>query len=76
VQAPPPFRRANEVIARAAAQAEAEAPIDFICECADEDCLAPVRLTLEAYRRARDGGEEPVTAAGHTASPVEVASRR
>ena len=76
MQAPPPFRRANDVIARAAGRAGAAGRIDFICECLDEECLAPVPLTLEAYRRARGRGGDPVTVPGHAAARAEVGSRR
>jgi hypothetical protein len=66
VEAPPAFRRGNEAIARAAASAGVqEREIDFICECADEECLAPVPLTLHEYRQARESNTASIVAVGH-----------
>jgi hypothetical protein len=60
------FRRGNEAIARTAARAgERERTIDFICECADEECFAAVSLTLDEYQEHRNRGRGPLAAPGH-----------
>jgi hypothetical protein len=52
------FRRGNEAIAAAARRAGVDDAfkIDFICECADPDCLARVPLDLSTYESIRGNG--------------------
>jgi hypothetical protein len=51
------FRRGNEAIAEAARRAGVgDVEVDFICECADMECLARVPLDLGAYERIRANG--------------------
>lgn len=57
------FRRGNEAIAQAARRTGAhERKINFVCECADADCLAAVALTLEEYEQIRNGSGRIVLA--------------
>jgi hypothetical protein len=51
------FRRGNEAIAEAARRVRlGDGNIEFICECADADCLGRVPLTLSDYERIRRNG--------------------
>ena len=45
--------------------------IDFVCECADEGCALPLRLTLEEYERVRADDACFVVAGGHVYPEVE-----
>jgi hypothetical protein len=47
------YREANERIERAAQEYEVAGAIPFICECADPECRAIVRLTLPEYEEIR-----------------------
>jgi hypothetical protein len=40
-------------------------PIPFICECADDSCLEPVRVTLPEYQVVRDDDARFVILSGH-----------
>jgi hypothetical protein len=47
------FRDANEHIGAAAGAYGIDAPVPFICECADAHCSEIVRMTLEEYEEVR-----------------------
>jgi hypothetical protein len=49
------FRTANERFAeRAEKLVSDETPVPFLCECADERCLARIELSLAQYREVRE----------------------
>ena len=49
------FRRANQRLQeRVRDRAGVEQRVPFLCECADEECTAPVNLTLDEYKDVRD----------------------
>jgi hypothetical protein len=55
------FRRGNEAIADNARRAGSDVhQIEFICECANPDCLASVPLQLSDYDRIRGAGKAVV----------------
>jgi hypothetical protein len=60
------FRRANERLqACVSGRVTEELPIPFICECADDSCLEPVRLTLPEYDDVRDDDARFMIVNGH-----------
>jgi hypothetical protein len=59
------FRQANEQIRLAAGAHKFEAPIPFLCECADERCTEIVRLTSAEYAEIRSNPRRFLTAPGH-----------
>ena len=67
------FRVANEGISAAATALEADFPITFVCECADERCTDLVRLTLPEYEDIRGHDLWFIVVAGHErrAGPYE-----
>ena len=73
------FRDANERISATALAAEMDAPIPFLCECADERCTEIVRLPLTEYERVRRDSTWFINAPGHDGSGgphVRVVSQR
>ena len=66
------FREVNERVAELNAD---EAPLDtqwqFICECANTDCLTTVALTGEEYRQVRSEPTFFFVAPGHVLADVE-----
>ena len=67
------FREVNERVAELNAD---EAPLDkqwqFICECANPDCLTMVTLTGDEYRQVRSEPTYFFVAPGHVAGEVEI----
>lgn len=51
------FRAANEQIDRRRRELSLGGRMPYICECAAERCTELVHLSVEEYRRVRDGGE-------------------
>ena len=62
------FREANDRIRAAAEEHEVDAPIPFLCECADEPCREIVRLSLRAYADVRVSASWFFVATGHQAA--------
>jgi len=60
------FRSANErlsgVIEAGVVSAD---PVPFLCECADEECMGRVDLTLDEYRELRSHERQFVMLHGH-----------
>lgn len=46
-------REANDMLARRAREIGRAAPLGFLCECADPECLEPVALDLPRYQVMR-----------------------
>jgi hypothetical protein len=60
------FRRANDRLqACVGAIAGDDLPIPFLCECADDSCVEPVRATSIQYLAVRDEGERFLVLKGH-----------
>jgi hypothetical protein len=60
------FRHANERLKRCLDGTVADdLPIPFICECADEGCLEPVRVTLRQYHEVRYDDTRFLIVSGH-----------
>jgi hypothetical protein len=70
------FRMANE---RLREQIRGEAPDDrvvpFLCECADDLCMARMEMTLGDYRRLRGDRDTFGVVPGHVAEHGEVVVR-
>jgi hypothetical protein len=64
------FREANERIEAAADEMGLAGPIPFICECADANCLAIVRLTMVQYEDVRQHPRRFFTITDHEADAV------
>ena len=64
------FREVNEAIAETAARFEAE-EAEFICECADPQCVHRVTADLEEYEEVRSEATHFLLAPGHHEPEVE-----
>jgi hypothetical protein len=62
------FRNANENISNFAEYAGFEAPVPFICECADPTCADIVPMTLQEYAAVRESPTTFLNVPGHEAS--------
>ena len=62
------FRDANEHIGAAAGAYGIDAPVPFICECADARCSEIVRMTLEEYEEVRADSRNFLNVPGHQAA--------
>ena len=65
------FRQVNERIEEVNESLGADEPSDFLCECGDENCTAPVRLTLAEYEDVRSDPTHFAIAHGHEVIDVE-----
>jgi hypothetical protein len=65
------FRQVNERIEDVNESLGAKEPADFLCECGDEDCTAPVTLTLAKYEQLRSNPTHFVITPGHEVVDVE-----
>jgi len=59
------FREANERVQSVASMGTSIEHIPFICECAEEDCTAIVRLSLDEYEDVRAQPTHFLNAPGH-----------
>jgi hypothetical protein len=64
------FREVNEAIAETAARFDAD-EADFICECADPQCVHRVTVELEEYEEVRSQATHFLLAPGHHEPKVE-----
>ncbi|MFL5910265.1 MAG: hypothetical protein ACJ768_06835 [Gaiellaceae bacterium] len=64
------FREVNERIAENAERFDAEST-EFICECADPDCIHRVEASLEEYEEVREDGATFLLAPGHGDGSIE-----
>ena len=64
------FREVNEAIARTAARFDAD-EADFVCECADPDCVHRVTANLDEYEEVRAEPTHFLLAPGHHEPAVE-----
>jgi hypothetical protein len=48
-----------------------EGPLEFLCECSQEDCIETVGLALEEYERTRSHSNHFVVVAGHERIELE-----
>jgi hypothetical protein len=66
------FREINERIRDAAAAHGSDGHLyQFLCECADTECLERVELTLSEYERVRADGRRFVVSSGHRDPDLE-----
>lgn len=65
------FREVNERIKRMNEHLETKDEADFICECGDADCTAPVSLTLTEYEEVRHRGTHFAVVPGHVVPDIE-----
>jgi len=65
------FRRVNERIEEISEALPGDSESDFLCEFGNEDCTAPVRLTLSEYEEVRSNPTHFLIAHGHEAVDVE-----
>jgi hypothetical protein len=66
------FRSANERLSGAVGERIASAePVPFLCECADEECMGRVELTLDEYRELRSHARHFVMLHDHARTPGE-----
>jgi hypothetical protein len=60
------FRQANERLYGAiSAMTGRDAPVPFLCECADDSCVAPTYLTLTEYTGVRSDDSRFIIVPGH-----------
>jgi hypothetical protein len=65
------FRQVNERIEDVNETLDRETPSDFLCECGDDDCTAPVSVTLAEYEEVRSDPSHFLVAKGHDVIDVE-----
>jgi hypothetical protein len=65
------FRQVNERIEEVNQKVGDDSFSDFLCECGDDDCTAPVSLTLAEYERIRSDPTHFVIANGHEKVDLE-----
>jgi hypothetical protein len=62
-------RRENRQLAATTPPADAQAVVEFGCECSKIDCERSVKVPLYVYRRILDSGNQFLLQAGHHAFP-------
>jgi hypothetical protein len=65
------FRQVNERIDEVNEELGESGLSDFLCECGDDDCTAPIRLTLAEYEEVRSNPTHFAIARGHDVIDVE-----
>jgi len=65
------FREVNERVRSLSAAWPAAGEVDFVCECANEDCARPLSLDLGQYEAVRADPTTFVVAPGHVYPDVE-----
>jgi hypothetical protein len=65
------FRRVNERIEEVNEALAGDSTSDFLCECGDDECTAPVSLTLAEYEEVRRDPTHFLIAHGHEVADVE-----
>ncbi len=65
------FRQINERIEEINDDLGEHRESDFLCECGDDDCTAPIRLTLAEYEEVRRIPTHFAIAKGHEVIDVE-----
>ena len=63
------FREVNERVLESVGSLEG--PLEFLCECSNEDCIETVALHLEEYEAIRSHPNLFVVTAGHEIPEVE-----
>ena len=66
------FREVNERIKQVNEERPAASETDFVCECGDPECTAPVSLTLVEYEEVRGDATHFAVLPGHLVPEVEV----
>ncbi len=65
------FRQVNERIEEVNEELDESAESDFLCECGDDDCTTPIRLTPAEYEEVRSNPTHFAIARGHEVIDVE-----
>jgi hypothetical protein len=65
------FRQVNERIEEVNQKLGEESFSDFLCECGDDDCTAPVSMTIAEYEEVRNEPTHFAIANGHEVIDVE-----
>ena len=65
------FRQVNERIEEVNEELGESGESDFLCECGDDDCTTPIRLTLAEYEEVRSNPTHFAIARGHEVIDVE-----
>jgi hypothetical protein len=65
------FRQVNERIEEVNENLGAGSYSDFLCECGDDDCTAPVSMTIAEYEEVRSEPIHFAIANGHEVVDVE-----
>jgi hypothetical protein len=65
------FRQVNERIEEINEELAGGSESDFLCECGDDNCTEPVRLTLAEYEEVRSHPTHFAIAVGHEVVDVE-----
>jgi hypothetical protein len=65
------FRRVNERIEEISEAVAGDSESDFLCECGNDDCTAPVSLTLSEYEEVRSNPMHFLIAHGHEVVDLE-----
>ena len=70
------FREVNERVERLRQSSYPLTEVDFICECADDGCFAPITLTIEEYEAVRAEPETFIVRPEHVYPEAEVVAAR
>jgi hypothetical protein len=62
-------RRDNKLKAAGSPEADPQGLVEFVCECAKDDCERPVRVPLYVYQRILAAGDQFLLQTGHHATP-------
>ena len=66
------FRAVNERVERERLGTGAgEEPIEFLCECTNEDCVEPLRMSLREYEQVRSDPRQFAVVPGHERGAIE-----
>jgi hypothetical protein len=65
------FRQVNERIEEVNSKLDGDRLSEFLCECGDDDCTTPIRLTLAEYEEVRSVPTYFAIAPGHETVDVE-----
>ena len=70
------FASANERIHLSAEGFGFDEVVPFLCECSEITCTEIVRLSLDNYRKAKEGGEAFILQPGHEDANIERVTER
>ena len=65
------FREANEALTSLQRPSNGTTPLDLICECGRDDCIAKIEMTRQEYEQLRSDATLFAVVTGHETPDVE-----